>query len=593
MNGFVEYLNSTNNVGGNSTGSLAEAQVKSKYFDLVKVDRKLGRYIADTVKRREYRTFILTGHAGDGKTSVLVQVLKELYLLSPGEKLEQIKEYQDFCYVKDMSEIAETQQIEVLKNTLSAPSRRKTSLLISNTGPLLKTFLSLAAQTRKANGMEFGDDERISLSSKLLTQLDNNSDQEIDVEGYRFYLVNIARVDNVAFSSAIFRKIVAADLWEDCSRCECCSRCPIKKNVDRVNAQLDRVTRFVEAFYRYLYENDKRMTIRQMVGQLSFALTGNLTCEDIADQYLKEPFFNYSFANLFFGYIGLNDSRDSSQIKGVFQTKLLKLDSIALDVDYRLFVNQDYAAFFTPDIAEELGQLKKKHQKHYQSQEEEEAYSSSEQQSESKFRRAIRRFYLLFSADRNEEKIFNQIFGENYTLYEQLISAVQTKSVLRKVQSLVFRALYIKNTGFLPDNANALPLPLTLRRENGVFQNVMLVLGTVPKNSLVIVQKPVLNMFEDTDSKQELCLRLNEEEFPLTLPMLTYFGDLIHGAISSNSNPALTHGIAKLDALLLDQFRDEVPDREEDCELRLLIQTTGGQVIRNFAFDDNRLIILS
>ena len=50
MNGFVEYLNSTNNVGGNSTGSLAEAQVKSKYFDLVKVDRKLGRYIADTGK---------------------------------------------------------------------------------------------------------------------------------------------------------------------------------------------------------------------------------------------------------------------------------------------------------------------------------------------------------------------------------------------------------------------------------------------------------------------------------------------------------------------------------------------------------------
>ena len=29
MNDFVNYLNSTNNVGGNSTGSLAERQVKS------------------------------------------------------------------------------------------------------------------------------------------------------------------------------------------------------------------------------------------------------------------------------------------------------------------------------------------------------------------------------------------------------------------------------------------------------------------------------------------------------------------------------------------------------------------------------------
>ena len=42
MNDFINYLNSTNNVGGNSTGSLAETQVKSSYYDSVKVDRKLG-----------------------------------------------------------------------------------------------------------------------------------------------------------------------------------------------------------------------------------------------------------------------------------------------------------------------------------------------------------------------------------------------------------------------------------------------------------------------------------------------------------------------------------------------------------------------
>ena len=42
MNNFVNYLNSTNNVGGNSTGSLAEEQVKSSYYDAVKVDRNLG-----------------------------------------------------------------------------------------------------------------------------------------------------------------------------------------------------------------------------------------------------------------------------------------------------------------------------------------------------------------------------------------------------------------------------------------------------------------------------------------------------------------------------------------------------------------------
>ena len=57
MNGFVDYLNSTNNIGGNSTGSLAESQVKSPYFDKVKVDRKLGDFIANTVRNNTYKAF--------------------------------------------------------------------------------------------------------------------------------------------------------------------------------------------------------------------------------------------------------------------------------------------------------------------------------------------------------------------------------------------------------------------------------------------------------------------------------------------------------------------------------------------------------
>lgn len=591
MNEFVDYLNSTNNVGGNSTGSLAESQVKSEYFDRVKVDRNLGHYIADTVKNHDYHAFILTGHAGDGKTSVLVQVLKELNLLQHGEGLSRMKNYQEFFYVKDMSEIAEDLQITILDKSLSAPARNQSSLLISNTGPLLNTFLRLATYARKLQGLDFSEEERIDLQSKLLSQLDTNTDKEITVEGNRFYLVNIARVDNVAFSSAILKKIVSLDLWDGCTECSCADRCPIRNNILRVNSQLNRVSRFVESYYRFLYENDKRMTIRQMVGQMSYAITGNLTCNFIENHYLKEPFFNYNFANLFFGYIGIEEARDSLQIKGISQIKLLSLDQKALDVDYRLFVNNDYASFFTFKVANELYELKSKHQKHYQILDEEDARSASEQGTAAKLRRAIRRFYLVYSTDLQEGGVLNQIFGTNYTLFEKLVSSKQSKSVLRNVQTLVFRALYIKNAGFLPDNTSQ--LPLTLRREDSVFQNVMLVLGMVSKNDLHIVQKPITNIFEDTDSKQEVYLEVNDKRFLLTLPMLTYFDDLVQGSISSNSNPALTHGIAKLDTLLLDEFGDESPENEEDCELRLLINTTDGQDIRYFAFDGSKLSILS
>lgn len=591
MNGFVDYLNSTNNVGGNSTGSLAETQVKSQYFDLVKVDRKLGTFISNTVKSKDYHAFILTGHAGDGKTSVLVQVLKELQYLHAGDGLERIKSYSDFMYVKDMSEIAEEQQVDVLRQSLEAPENNKSSFLISNTGPLLNTFLRLAAYTRKINGQSFDEVDRIELQSKLLSQLDTNSDEEIHVEGHSFYLVNIARVDNVSFSTQILSKLVLPELWTACEQCKCIGKCPIYNNVKRVNAQLARVSHFVESLYRFLYENDKRMTIRQMVGQLSFALTGNLTCDYIENHYIKEPFFNYNFANLFFGYIGLNESRNSTQIKGISQLKLLGLDRVALDVDYRLFVNNDFQAFFTPNVASELLDLKKKHQKHYRILDEESAYSSAAQSDEAQLRRAIRRFYIMFSADSKEDVVFNQLFGRHYTLYDGLITKKQPKSVLRNVQTLVFKALYIKNTGFLPDGTS--DLPLTLRRDNSVFQNVMLVLGTVSKNDLIILQKQVFSHFEDTDGKQSLYLSVNGQQFLLTLPMLSYFEDLVQGSISSNSNPALTHGIAKLDTLLLDEYGEGIPDSEDDCELKLLINTTRGQEIRYFAFDGNKLSILS
>ena len=110
MNTFVDYLNSTNNMGGDSTGSLAEKQVTSEYFDQVKVDRTLGNYITESVMNGDYKAFVLTGHAGDGKTSILVQILKALNLLSTGEGLKIWNSYDHFYYVKDLSEIAEDEQ---------------------------------------------------------------------------------------------------------------------------------------------------------------------------------------------------------------------------------------------------------------------------------------------------------------------------------------------------------------------------------------------------------------------------------------------------------------------------------------------------
>ena len=591
MNNFINYLNSTNNVGGNSTGALAESQVRSSYYDFVKVDRNLGTYIAECVKSGNHKAFILTGHAGDGKTSILVQVLKDLGYLQNGDGLKVEASFPNLIYVKDMSEIAVEKQMSVLKMALSAPSVGKTSLLISNTGPLLRTF-ELLIKTQKAEcGEEYTVNDRMQLQSTLLSQLDSNKDEPIDIGGYSFVLVNIARVDNVPFAVNILKNILAANLWSDCGGCLCANRCPIKKNRDLVFRQFDRVAAFVENYYRYLYENDKRMTIRQMVGQISYALTGNLTCDDIVSKHLRAPFFNYNFANLFFGYVGLKAMKDASQIKGVEQIGNLSLDRIALDVDYQLFVSQDLGCFI-PELQEELKELLTKHRKHYQITDEEQLLNEKKHKKELQLRCAIRRFYLMFSLHEESSEIdyvMNQIYGPLYTDYRLLTSSKQSKSVLNKMRNTIFEALYMKNTGVLPDGKTE--LPLTLRREDDVFQNVMIVLGEVNRSDISVVQIKSASKFEDVENKYELVLKMNEQKFKLTLPMINYFNNLIIGAISSNNNPALSHGIAQLDALLLEEYGDGKPECEEDCELTVIVSTTRGQEIERFVFDGNRLNI--
>lgn len=594
MNNFVNYLNSTNNVGGNSTGSLAERQVKSSYYNDVKVDRNLGKYITRCVTDNAHRTFILTGHAGDGKTSILVQVLKALNRLAPGEGLQVEKEYADFFYVKDMSEVPADRQSAVLRKALEAPTHGKTSLLISNTGPLLKAFNQLIAASRAEKGLSYSSQDASILQSKLLCQLDENKDEPIEIDGFSFMLVNIARVDNVPFATKILKNILEPKLWSDCGHCSCASRCPVKHNQEIVAAQFDRVGAFVENFYRYLYEHDKRMTIRQMMGQISYALTGNLTCQYIMTHDLKEPFFNYNFANLFFGYRGINPAKDARQIKAIGQIQTLALDRIALDVDYQLFVKQDYSCF-TMDIQGVIKSLLTKSRKYYQNMREDIQGTEKANEKELNNRRAIRRFYLMFSLTEDAatlNRILNQIFGASYAEYRNMILEKQSRSELNKLRDMIYQALYLKNTGFLPtDHSN---LPLTLRRGDDVFQSVMIVLGQVAKAQLTVVQISDNSEFEDIQGKRKLYLKMSGEkvdQFPLSLPLVTYFTDLIAGAISSNNNPALTHGIAQLDAKLLDVFRERTCEEEEECELAVVINTASGQVITRFSIEGTQMQI--
>ena len=139
-NTFVEYMSSMNNANGDTSNALAEAQVNNEYYKEIKVDRKLGKEIVKDINNGKKCAYIITGHAGDGKTSILTQILLELDALDGSEQLQIKGEVtlsggSKLLYVKDMSELSIDNQIKSMKEILEAPMNGNIGIMISNTGP--------------------------------------------------------------------------------------------------------------------------------------------------------------------------------------------------------------------------------------------------------------------------------------------------------------------------------------------------------------------------------------------------------------------------------------------------------------------------
>ena len=75
-NEFVEYLNTLHNEQAGNENALGEAQQKNPHFSKVKVERRAADYLEARIESgNDACVIILTGHAGDGKTTLLFQDL--------------------------------------------------------------------------------------------------------------------------------------------------------------------------------------------------------------------------------------------------------------------------------------------------------------------------------------------------------------------------------------------------------------------------------------------------------------------------------------------------------------------------------------
>lgn len=578
MNNFIDYLNSLNNASGSNENALAESQVLNEYYNEIVVERRVAKYIFELLfKNNDNISIVLTGHAGDGKTSILIQILKNLGYFTDG--VRPLKEYEmyreKFLYVKDMSELNENIQEEVFTKFLNAPKDGISSLLISNTGPLINTAKRLINTTNMYSSNSEKNSECEEFEVNLLSEIDKveSGNIFIKVNGnkYRFKVINLANIDNTYFIAEIVKKLTQKKLWDKCISCDIKKQCPACINFEILSNNKKRIVGFIERLYFWLSDRNQRLTIRQMLSHLSYAITGNLDCKTIKKKISinEDGLFQYNFANLFFGYIGTKLDNKSLNIKAIRELNDIKLENVALREDYLLFVKEDYSVF--DENTKEI--LKNTLNLNYQK-------LGLGNKETILMRRSFRRFYILLSRIDEEaynellEQVFDNVFPEYYLLSTEENSSVKIKN---KIKEIVFNGLFKQFIGVYANNSNE--LYLTLRKDDNDFQNVQLVLGEVRKNDLKIDNIKI-------EGNIEPCLRINKvalklkRDFELSYQTLNYLDNISRGKVYTKLNPSFTFDLTKLKSELIDEYGRK---KDENKNIKILIITNQG--IRSFQLE--------
>lgn len=553
---FIMYLNSLHNYNAQNHNAYGEKNIENKFFKNVMVRVGLGNYILQSLKDKEPHLIILTGHAGDGKTSIMHQVLSELNISFEADK--KICDYtldngkQCRC-IKDFSEIADEEKADVLKEAVSLPNKNKYVFMVANTGPLINTFGALFSDPKESENAKI----------QLIEAMDSNSGNIHEIMGYKLCVINMASIDNTYFAVEFLDKLTKDDLWSKCSSCSKKDYCHILRNCMLIRNNKKQVFEFMNMHYIWLTEHGKRLTIRSMTEQLAYMITGGFECDEV----IHSEKYKYLFSNLFFGYVGTLCDTKATNIIAIKEARNCGYDSKRMRSDETLLVNHGYEKVFGSEMVEIISDAEQKN-----------SYLSG-------WSEFLRRSYFFMNIV-TDEKIVNvnyeDIFSKQFRRFLELRSGKTTPS--KSDANLICDALSMIYMGAI--NNDDPMIPLTLSRESGIAQNVQLITGTLMKNSIKIKTKETRDSsFNDNKIRKILLLEVNKTklENEITLPLLNYFEELKNGIISTNVNPQLSHGIESLKA----ELTRIVEDDNETFEM-IILRNNGAKPVE-LEISDNKI----
>ena len=516
-NGFVNFLNSVQNYGAANQNAIAEMAIKSPYFEKIQVERK----IID---------FLLTGHAGDGKTTLLSQVIKSFGMNTPSLEPVGTVDLGDrkLLYAKDFSELTHDAQDEIMR---SGFKKEQPVLLIANTGPLMNSFKRICHDCSE---------------TEILSAMDTPAGKEIYYSDLgKVFILNIARVDNTDFIVHFLRNIIQDELWKECESCPHKEACHIISNKNIFKNRFPYASKMINDLYVWLQEYDKRATIRQMTAHFAFSFTGGMTCQDVAKKASPTMKFDYLFSNLFFGCKGATPLQNAQNLECVKLINEAGFDEKPTPIDYKLFNERDYSMLFVPPLSELLDK----------------EINGSRFHKPEEVQRIVKRAYLFFGTESNEDRETQrkQTFSEWFDTYINLRN--NGGNPVGKMKETIYQAINTLFIGEMTTGEDSRSvINLTLRRNNEQTCNVQLLSGRIATDDISFECVP-----EETIAgykQYRLILRYKDLCYPIGLPLLNYFNEIHRGIILTDIDPLLSNGIDSLKAELLERCDKKYEDNE-------------------------------
>ncbi|WP_257279598.1 hypothetical protein [Endozoicomonas sp. ISHI1] len=573
-NNYISYLNSLHNLGAGGANALAESQALNEYFTGLYEPFPIVDPLLKSLRNDQDKVIILTGHAGDGKSTVALDIYKNLSGLSASEPLSnplkklEVIESANVSIVKDMSELS----TEDRQNWLTKAFQEDGSwLIVSNTGPLLQSLLKYSEGHSQSHQIE--SDILESLSQDVNPS--DLSEHTIKYFEKDLIILNLTRLDNVRLGAKLLNKITSHSGWSKCEECSESKSCPIKRNQSALVSAGETPEQRVRWVYQRLNAYEHRLTLRQIVAHIALGITAGMSCEqakagigDTDSSGLEKVLFSESF----FGY---KNGKVWPEAQNLHAIALLhrELFGSPAGVEYDRLITTD-AGMGWAEIPEELRNLERLWQQ------------TSSASSGLRWRYALRRLCYLFGTTKQSETRKASLFLDNFLISEELrdfdewqnakkltLSSKESRALEKSCLSVLLEVFSGFSVGQFKDHDK---IYLTLRRsDKAVIQPTQLIIKTLPFRDFRL-------QYCSRRSMPILSYDRDKAILPLSLPLLDYIKQRSSGELGTELSPIYQ---SQLDAFQSALIRAGKSDSYDD-EIELLQTGVDGVVhLHRFVLD--------